>query len=250
MSNSFPYNQIEEYLQGDLEGADLKAFELLLAQDKSFQQEVGFYKSIKRAVGDKDLNKLEVKLKSAETKYFNQSEPQEAKQRTISQRWIWRACAAVVIGLFVWGISSIISPDFSSKKLYAQYAKHDFSFQEKSTPNELAVIQALLKSSQYQQAIPLLDNYLVTNPNAAEIKLAKGIALIESNQNQAAISLFNELGKNHPLFQNEAYWYSALTYLRQDRLTESLTSLRKILENSSRYPDAKKVIDLLELQVK
>ena len=245
MEREIPYHLFEEYLQGVLEGQELEKFELQLKQNDLLKQELELYKSIRTAQNNKPLDEFENALNSAQKEYNqeNKTQTNTTKSRTIPL-WRWAA-----IGLLLLGLGYLINSNFSKptpETLYAEYAKHDFSFQELSSETSLMEIQNSLNNQDYKTALLAIDQYLFNDPNAAEIKLAKGIALLESQQFDAAKTTFQSLATEHPLYKSEVDWYMALTALKQNDINQCLSSLSKIPNTSSRYSDAKKLLNDLK----
>ena len=245
MEREIPYDLFEEYLQGVLEGEALEKFELQLKQDDFLKQELELYKSVRTAQNNTALDEFENLLTSVQNEYNEQedSHSNNTKLRTIPL-WRWAA-----VGLLLLGSGYLLMNNFSKptpETLYAEYAKHEFNFQELSGATDLMEIQNNLKSENYQPAISLMDEYLNIHPNAADVKLAKGIALLESNQFESAKNTFTSLAAEHLLFQSEANWYLALSYLKEKNIAESLSFLNKIPSSSSRFSDAQKLSNALK----
>lgn len=247
MADNIPYDKIEEYLKGNLAGEELLAFEKYLASDENVKKEFDLYKEIRTAQKDNDLSVLENKLALAEKSYFSTKSDIKPKVKNASLTWIKGLAAAVFIGIcFFIGSQYLESTSLDADKVYAEFAQHDYSFQEMSNDNiDLGTIQSLLKSAQYEKALPVIKSYLISHPETPEILLAKGITLLEMNQFDEAIEIFNDLSINFPLYLSEATWYKALTYTKQGNISESKSTLSKILENSSRYSDAQKMMGQL-----
>jgi len=240
MEKEIPYDLFEEYLQGVLEGEELQKFELRLEQNEFFQQELEMYKSIRAAQDNKPLDEFENALASAQDEYNQENGTQSntTKSRSI-QLWKWAAVGLVLLGFGYLLISNFSNP--TPETLYAEYAKHDFSFQELSSESDLMKIQNSLNNRDFKTALPIIDQYLINEPNAAQIKLAKGIALLETEQFDLAKSTFQSLGSQHPLYKSESDWYLALTFLKQKDIQQCLSSLSKIPSSSSRFDEAQKL---------
>jgi len=226
MDKKIPYDQFEEYLNGTLKDVELKDFEQQLKSDNNFKKELNLYQEIKKAQQNNELTDFEAKLKSTE---------------------LWRlTAAAVFIGfLMIAGLKYFQSPP-TTDQLYARFAKHEFSFQEMSSNTTLGEIQILLDKQQYSNALPLINAYVVQNTNAADVKLARAITLLETQKYGNALTAFKSLRNQHPLYQNESLWYQALTYLKQNQVSNSLNFLHQISNDSSRYVEAQELISFLE----
>lgn len=248
MAKKIPYNQFEEYLNGTLGEVDLQNFEHQLKADEELKKELDLYKEIKKAHNNKELTEFEAKLKLAEHQYFTPSESTVKTLPTKSHRLWWLGAASIIGFLIMVGLkfSGFFETSPSSSQLFAQYAKHEFAFQEMNSDATLGELQSLLENNQYKTALPLLNTYLTKHPNAAEVKLANAIALLETQQYDRALSSFIALGNQHPLYQNESIWYQALTHLKQNQIPQCLSLLHQIPNDSSRYSESQQLISILE----
>ena len=245
MEREIPYDLFEEYLQGILKGEELEKFELQLQEDASLKEELELYKSVRTAQANKPLNEFENLLETVQTEYAQEETVQPNIKKSPSiQIWRWAAVGLLLLGLGLYFTSS--NQTQTPEVLYAEYAKHDFSFQELSTETDLTQIQNSLKEEDYESAISKIKQYLIEQPNAAEIKLAKGIALLETNQFDFAKTTFQSLGEQHPLYKSESDWYQALTYLKQKDINQCRSFLSKIPNSSSRFTDTQKLLNALK----
>ena len=156
MEREIPYDLFEEYLQGVLEGQELEKFELQLKEDDFLRQELELYKSVRTAQNNKSLDEFENVLATAQNEYNEEvsTESNNTKSRTI-HLWRWAAVGLLLLGFGYLLMNNISNP--TPEILYAEYAKHEFNFQELSGETDLMKIQNNLKSENYTSAIPLID---------------------------------------------------------------------------------------------
>ena len=191
------------------------------------------------------MNAFEEKLKAANEAYFGRD---TSRKRLSLPRWALAlaACLLLIILFFIgrrfYDPASLADPE----KIYAQYAQHEFSLQEMNAGAELGELQALLDAGQYGAALSQLDAYLSDHPEAAEVLLAKGVALIETDQPEQALDVFQTLAEQHPLYQTESLWYTALVYLKMGQLNECLATLQRISDDSSRFEKAQRLRRVVE----
>jgi len=245
MSQEITYGKIEEFLNGSLDNESQLALKAQLETDLELQKRLDLYKDVRAAQVDPDFDKFTTVLEEVSDQYS----VNPPKSRLFkSNRWIAIA-ASVAAGLLllVW-LTQYLTKDttYNEEQLYTQYAKHDISLQEMSSSFELGEIQALISNKEYVKSIPLIESYLIDHPDAADVQLAKGIALLETRNPSAALSTFIRLQEEHPIYQNEAKWYQALTYLKMNQPAKATEKLSSIPSNSSRFKEANELIEKLK----
>jgi len=246
MQQPISFDQLETYLQGAMDEAERSAFERQLEGNANWQQEIEVYKKIRIANQDWGLTELEAKLEDAWAKRQTEAEQPDKGIKYIMV-WLRGAVALLVLAVVLFfGWKFLSRTDETPKKIYAQYAQHEFSLREMNNEGELAEIQSLLEAVRYAEALPRLNAYLIEHPEVADVQLAKGIALLETGQPDEALSTFTDLGARHPLYRAESLWYIALTHLKQERVVESVKTLAQIPVSSSRYPAAQQLLHALK----
>ena len=248
MEKDLPYDLLEPYLQGKLDETERSAFEQRLKTDAELQQQLALYQKIREANQDKDLSAFEKKLQAAQTAHFKR--PDRSLKSIRRRILIWVPAAVLVLSfVYFFGKKYLDAGPGDPAEIYAQYAQHDFSFQEMSNGNELAEMENLLNAGQFAEVLPKLDEFLKNQPDRADVQLAKGIALMETGKAAQAIEIFTELGAQYSLYLAESQWYTALAYLKQGQLDESLSYLQQIPKNASRYAEAQGLIRALRKAV-
>lgn len=239
-------DRILPYIINDLGRDELSKFEEQLKVDSTLRKEVALSHQIKLAVNDESLNEFDEKLKAVSDQYHKgRTTHLSTKRLTFSRTWLALAASVlVVIVCFTWIF--LEKTPLNAEALYAQYAKHDFSFTERGPENQLIIAEEFLENEEYKNALPLLKDYLVEDPKAADVILAHGIANMEVGNFSQAISIFSQLKRDHPIFINESLWYIALTHLKTGELTQSIASLSSIETISGRYDKAQKLIDQIQ----
>ncbi len=235
-------DKILPYIINDLSSNELSAFKEQMEEDSELRKEVSLSQQIKLAVNDESLNELENKLKIVSEQYHQTRGSSSFFNRSLPRK-TWLALAAsvlVIIACFIWMF--LQKSPMNAETLYAQYAKHDFSFTERGPENQLITAENFLDNGNYQNALPLLNEYITQNDKAADVILALGIANMEIGNNNEALSIFSQLQKDHPIFSNECKWYIALTHLKTGDLDQSIANLSTIESISNRYKEAQRLI--------
>ena len=106
----------------------------------------------------------------------------------------------------------------------------------------LLLIQQLYNSKQYRAALPLLKPYVETHPAELEYSLAEAICYLETGAYKDAIILFQAMAEMESALKYTATWYEALTYLKQNKLTECKETLKQIPAESFEYKKAQELL--------
>lgn len=239
MPSDIPYEQLEAYLQDSLEASEKAAFEQRLLSDATLQKELALYRKVRQANQDAGLSALEEQLQSLH------SRPAAQPGRRLYRRvWIPAALLLLALLFFLWYQNRPGIAD-DPAAIYAQYAQRDFAFREMSSSNQLAEIETRLNAGDYAAALPLLQTYLAEHPDAADVQLAQGVALLETGDATAAIGVFTDLGRQYPLYRTESLWQIALAHLKEGNIEDSTIALEAIPTDASRYDEARELLALL-----
>ena len=255
---------IERYSDGELNADEITAFEKRLAEDaaflKAFQQEKELMQGIEE-FGNQQLRKqldvihleetgqVEIPDVKEPPSHFDPFEAPKADGKVVgmTRRYWWLAAAALGVGMVARWFMATNQP--TPQQLYAIFAVHDFDFTEMGTNEELlAQSERLLKEKKYASALPIINQYLSANPDDVKVKMAKGIALLETGKYSEAQVVFETIGRENMIMENEANWYLALSFLKQGKITESKNQLLKIPKAAVNYERVKKLIQYLERQ--
>ncbi len=234
-------SQIDAYLLGELLGAERSEFEQALAQDPELAQQVEEQRLLMEGLQFHGNEQLRARLKNihqqAETTATETSEKTNAKVRRFPLRTL--LTAAATLALLIIATLLLRTGPASGPEIFAQhYDAYSLSLTNRSEPGvdeNLAQIDELYAQGNYEAILPLVRQVLPTRPNDPLLKMAGGIAALESKQYQEAIRYFQAIRQepDSPL-ADQATWYLALTHLRQD----SKNLARHLLEKLASRPDA------------
>lgn len=242
------YDKIERYLQQDLKGDELEAFERQLRTDPDLATEVQLLKDVKNGIAGKirfeetktDWN---ANLEKLGSEFFDQP---PATAKTIP---IWRRPVVAVIAMAAAVALLLMLWQPWQPSLYDRYARHPvLALSERSAGNALDMVtmENAFNTRQYEQAASLLENYLITDPDDPEIRLFLGISYLELEQFDRALPVFTALHEGNSAFKDLGTWYLALTHLRQGQRQEATGYLQQIPPASDQYPRAQDLLRDLE----
>lgn len=235
------YILFEDYLDGSLSATEKHEFERRLANDEKFLQSFLTYKELSAFLeskfeDQKPENKFKENLKNISDTYFNKP---ENKSRTIRFKpWKYAIAASIVI---IFGLFVIID---NSTPAYADYANfNDISLTVRGENDELLTkAEKAFNKRNYEEALQYFDQILVEDANYKEIQLYKSIALIETNQYEAADELLTGLSEGNSIFKHDAMWYLALSKLKQQEYGECKIILERIPEDAEVYKKVEKLL--------
>jgi len=230
---------IDQFFNKELNKEELQEFQQRINADADFKEEVQFRVSLQKAVGQQEAanrlqkNAIKKRLKELETPSAQSAPEQkqpEAKVRNMG-RWI-AAVAAIGILLFaaVWmfnneGASSQnLTADFFEQN-YSPY-EADLTLKSSASNTLIAELDKAYKAKDYTASISLSESILKEFPNDAEILLIKGNSFFEKGDLDKALLTFNSI--SNPLYNDEANWYSAMVFIKQNKMEEAKARLKRI----------------------
>ena len=241
------HQQIEKYLRGELTGEQLEAFEKQLKEDTLLAQEFQLEKDIFASVQAYG----QLKRKQELQQLHNEEVALNGLQRFIRKWYSLLLWIGAILGLAIiaWIVSKNLQSDPGPQQLFAEYSEYAFKYTVKSSDTLalLVQIETFLSEENFNEALPLLDEYLSQNPNDSEILLAKGIAILKTDQDdEDALKLFMQVVDQDNAYLADSYWLIALTYLKSNQIQESKEYLNKIPATSRKAALAQQLIQSIE----
>jgi len=241
---------IDDYLNDRLSREDLIAFEKQLFTDHHLAEEVRINKNlfalheteawedIKALNNDgiayqefllsDDAKKIKLAINSANNKYKRNS-------ITPMKRYRWYGVAASLVLLIAFSYT-FTSNQNTPENLYADFSNLSElpSLTQRSDADKLlSDAEKLFLNKQYLGAVRSLELYREKyNSQSANTLLYKGMCHLELKQYPKAKEVFNTLQNSNSLDKNKAYWYLALTSLKQENIANTKKTLKLIITNS------------------
>jgi tetratricopeptide (TPR) repeat protein len=249
--NQINYEMIGRYLEGELSGEELLAFETAMKNDPALAEEVRLYQSINEEMQAhtqdlKEEQALRQTLDKLNTEHFGKEETRVKKMN----RWWFAAAAAVAAAIVLFILRPFSGTSFNNEKAFAAYMKEveplpgvvrgdeNDSLLEKGTD--------LYNRKHYKEALPLLREIGTDKPGDTQVKLATGICLLQTGQYDAADTIFNEIAGGNTIYKEEAIWYKALTALITNKTEECYSILQGISAGASKAEKAKELMGKIE----
>jgi tetratricopeptide (TPR) repeat protein len=243
------YEQIENYLQGKLQGDELQQFEQRLQNDPSFAETVKLYSNINNEIwGDEDEYALRQQLLQLNQQHFKLTDKAQVvpiKRAKHISYWA-AASAAVVAGIIVTILlnNQQATPD----RLFAELTTKDSlhaTVRGSGDSLKLAIAQAY-NTRQYNKALRLLEQYTKDDPPDAAYNFAKVVCYVETGKSTAAIPALDSLISGSSVYKYKAVAMKALIFFDEGKKDEAAGLLKTIPEGTPEYEKAQQLAKKLQ----
>lgn len=254
MVNSDKKDLIDLYINGMLTGAELENFIQTMKSDSELETEVLLHTDIRIALCDKDSLKLRDTLDAIHKKHKKSIGKQEQKGlliRLVAQKWARVAAGFALLA----GVSTMLwfmlRPSFNERIYSAYYKPYDASAIVRSgTPQTTDLFSSALlayDSSNYEHSWKLLKDLSIIDQNNMPAFFFRGVAAMELNKfDDAEFSFKKIINDNNSLYVENAEWYLALCYIKNNDKVLAKSLLTKIVEKNGYYKaDAEKILEEL-----
>ncbi len=246
------YTKIEDYLDNVLGEQERQAFEddvhtnPALAETLTLVQEARRRLSAQWANESADAALLD-SLRQIGSEHFK-SDSTSGKSsgggRLFRLAPAWWAAAAALAATVVAAWFFLRPP--ANERLYAQYGafpEADFTVRgDDPAASDLSAAEVAFNQKNYAEALQQLATYLSSHPDDAQTRLHAGLCHLELKQYTEATTIFQQIGSSANVWADEANWFLALTYLRQDKRPDCVRVLGQIGPDSGRYEQAAELL--------
>lgn len=240
--------QIEQYITGEMIGAERSAFEKAMRQDTTLQQEVAAYRDIIAGIEQVETDAFTGMMQGWEQKIKKEAKPPPAKVRKLFSPAVSMALVAAIVLLLTFTF------------IFNRFGSTGDPFEQafKPYPDEITIMgegngeldqqkaneaMALYNAAKYEEALPMLKILAGQSPDIAVIRLYQGISEMQTADFTAATASFSALQKTS--YAQTADWYQVLTQIKYDNAAAAKTILKNIV-NSDNHPYKKQAKELLE----
>lgn len=258
------HDQIDAYLRGELSQEEQDLFEEQLKLNKELKQEYLIHVELyaqedERIWASEELQpdtdevaKLESYFKSEEAQEFkrilasaNENYKQQ-KNEGKNTKWLLPLVAAASIAIIMMLQFDFFKP--STVELYAEYSNwNDLpSLTSRGDENQLAQGQLYFEEGKYTESLNVFVEYLENeNELSSSILTYMGLASLELDKENDALVYFNQLINSDAIDQSRGYWYKALLFLKQEKISQTKETLKIIVSDSTNYnfEKAKELLD-------
>ena len=239
-------DQIEQYLEGNLDDKERTKVEESIANDKKFANNVENYKFLMDGIKYSGRNSLYQKLQDWDQELSDNitSEKQGTKIRSLN----WYYVAASVV-FFVVASALVYTNMFSGYEriagsYYEPYNHYSGDTRgEKTEVSSLNAINQYYDQGRYAETIDLINKLDLSFQNE-EIKFLLANSYMALDKFDEAIILFKEVSDGTSGYHFESKWYLALCYLYIDEFDRALPLLEELsLSTSSKSINAKRLLE-------
>ena len=241
---------IEKYINDELEGELLAELESELSENLDLKAEVKLRKEVNEVIGEKDIRSLKEKLVSSkelsEVSTVRKIVPESNMQLF---RFVRNGAAAIIILL---GITSFLNNNFVSKdKVYSNYFESPQWASERSGVEDftfLNLAQSAFIKGDYSDVINLNTNAPGDIANSAVFQFYTAASFQNMEKYQDAIGEYTKVINNGDnLFVEEAEWYRSLCYFKDGDKLRAKQELLAVIDRNGHYAkDARAVLRKLK----
>ena len=237
------FEQIDRYVQGEMEEEEQAAFEQRMQTDEALAGEVAMQQDLMGHIADDKKKALRQELKNLFSDEAAESAPVKVRQLNV-RKLLMAASIALLAGMSYWLYQT---QQNTSEKLFASHFEV-YVIQERSSGNtnnyEQAKAEAFYQQGNYAEALELFNNL----PQTPSVLFYQGNCYLVLEQVPQAIEAFDKViaEKDSPLVF-EARWYKTLAHIKQNKKAAAKAVLQEAL-SSPRLTEAerKKASALLE----
>jgi hypothetical protein len=221
---------IDKYLTGQMDPQSEKEFERKLKEDNELKKEFELHKEINNAIQEDEIIELRDKLED------NGSGKTKRKIRLNRSDLLSIAASFtlfIAVGLLMLFHSQLTNPD----DLYASYFEpYPSIYSQRAVGGNTSLGQIKEKAfltyekENWNDSKSYFSELLEKNPGNIEYTFYLGVLNLKLDNTNKALEQFQTiLQKDDPLFEDQATWYLALGYLKQDDIEKSVYYLNRIL---------------------
>lgn len=240
MKANINIEEIEGYLDGSLQGADLKDFQQRLEKDQALVKRVALLKKVDHSLSDEKALAVQKVVMELGDEFF-QKKAREANTRQLPFYRRPLAIAAGFLLLFALGflLQQQSSSTLSNQDLYAAYYQpyHSTDTNRGSDDTQDRYQEALqhYQAKEYPQAIAGLQEVLAAKPNdiPASFHLAHAyLNTTPSALDEASLYFEKIVVDGKSILVSKSQWYLALIYLKQDRADAAVAVLQSLANSA------------------
>jgi len=242
-------DEIEDYLNQELEESLMNSFEEELLINEGLVAEVKLYQEINDAVGERDVMELRESLKNIKDAGIDTENQQKrgiAPPRL--RRVVWYAAAASIILLLGLNVT-FQNHSFSNPELYNEFyhpvEANLGTSRSASLPEERLLNQALVEmnNKEYDSALKLFSEILQKDGRNIAGNFYTGTIRQQTGKYEDAIHSFtNVITQGDNLFVEQSEWFIGLCYLNRNEREKAIRQFRKISQSNGYYQQQSKAI--------
>jgi tetratricopeptide (TPR) repeat protein len=233
---------LEQHYQHKLTGKALEEFEHRLSVDHEFAAAVETYRQTREAIASHSDNLLRSKLNAIGAQKFDNTQvPHPPKIMSLAVQLSIAASILILLTAGWWIYRSVTYPENPGELFRAYYesAPIDEGTLRGGNQDHAPAWQTALskyKTRQFEAAAADFESSLAdpgfSQRSAANLYL--GCCYLETNAVEKAVKCFQQIS-NESAYEQQAEWYLALAYLKQNDIAAARKELNGIVARSTHY---------------
>lgn len=239
-SHSHNSEEIDSYLNDELDEQNLALFEDELIANTGLEADVSFHREVNRSIGETDVMALRAILKDISVNQQNQPNEKLGVISPKRKSLFWYAAASVILLMFV--VTSLLrNKTYSNQQLYTSYYQpykglDNVSRSAVDATSSLSFALREIDHGNFQTALNYLDNASGVEKDGFSTHFYSGVAYQELGEYNRAITSFSEVVKHGDnLLVEQSEWYMGLCYLRIDEREKALAQFKAIVSRKGFY---------------
>lgn len=248
------YDNIENYIDGYLEGSALAEIETAIEDNPELKQEYLFRKEVNAALKEDDVINLRSQLERISQPQRNISRATDKNSYKKRKKFVAAASLTLLLGVGGIGYFHMNSPTSAGEVFKEHYEPYQATITFRSGNDELNTLltQAyqFYQKEEYNKALTLFNQILDKEKDMAAL-LYSGISLMEIEKYREAQQSFEVVVNDQDnLFIEQAKWYMAMCYIRTNKIKEAEMLLEELARSSQFYSKRSKMAlrDLAKLE--
>lgn len=229
--------QIDRFLSGEMGEDEKNTFELELKLNAQLSKELNLSLEIDEMIAeDEEILEFRQQLQDIHVKKSS-SIGRKITFHGFNRNW-YRVAAAITLLIMLSAMIYLVIPrDYSNERLFSMYYSTEKVLTvSRSADNQL--IEALFKYQQkeFSDAARLFEAILREDETNIVIRFYSGIAYIETQYYNEAITAFKKIieGEDN-LYSEHAGWFLGLTYLRINETDKAIQVFEDIKNDANNY---------------
>ena len=232
-----------QYVEGDLNEAERLEFENFLTEDEELKQYLADYYDIHSSLemelaDDARRSELVGTLQNLNREHFTAEQPKVVKLNSYL-RWVSGVAAILVLGMLIWAPWKGDLYDQFNVDTQMNVAERGA---EKTDLDEAAT---LFNAKKYNEAKVTLAKLNGADPQNAMVAYYYGVSLMETNEVAKGRLLLEDLFKGESVYKYDAAYAVAMSYLKEDKKTDTKFWLEKIPDGAVQYEKAQQLLKKL-----
>lgn len=239
---NYDYNDIELYLNGELNAEDTRAFEQQMQADEALQKKVQDYQQLQATIqkhtdAETSLPELKAILEPLTKQHFA-AKQQLAKVFTLKRMSYILAAAASIALIFFLALPGLSPDGYRVDDMPGAIIRGNEDAKAKAAQH--------FNAQQYEEAAQALQQLRQTSTADAEIDFYLGISLLKTEKYQEALPMFETLISGASAYNEDAVFFAALSAYHLQQTEKAKQYAAQVKEGSRYKKEAKAILKKLK----